>query len=62
MTFVLVLMQDNWDRMAKKYGDTQEGTFIRYVTTLVSLRPHSIFKLCVLVILPHSPKKYVYIK
>jgi len=61
MTFVLVLMQGNWDLMAKKYGDTQEGAFIRYVTTLVSLRPHSIFKLCVLVILPHSPKKYVYI-
>lgn len=43
MTFVLVLMQVNWDRMTKKYGDTQEGAFIKYVTTLVSLRPHFIF-------------------
>ena len=63
MTFVLVLMQGNWDLMAKKYGDTQEGSFIRYVTTLVSLRPHSIcrtVRACYTSPLP--PKKYIYNK
>ncbi|KAG0543432.1 hypothetical protein BDA96_02G190700 [Sorghum bicolor] len=29
-----VWLKTNWDRMAKMYGDTQEGSFIRYVTTL----------------------------
>lgn len=51
VTFVLVLVKDNWDRVTRKYGDTQAGGFIRYVVTLVNLRPHVIFKLLVLVIL-----------
>nr|CAB3456894.1 unnamed protein product [Digitaria exilis] len=29
-------LKANWDRITKKYGNTQEGGFIRYVTTLFS--------------------------
>ncbi|ONM54526.1 Aminopeptidase M1 [Zea mays] len=29
-----VWLKDNWDRVTRKYGDTQAGGFIRYVVTL----------------------------
>lgn len=36
VTLYSMWLQANWDRITKKYGNTQEGGFIRYVTALVS--------------------------